>query len=44
MSKGATTMIININHWRKIKERMSFSYLSFTPFSLIFSLFAPIYA
>jgi hypothetical protein len=30
MSKGTTTMIININHWRKIREKRSFSYLSFS--------------
>jgi hypothetical protein len=38
MSKGVTTKTININHRWKIRERRSFSYLSFTPFSLIFSL------
>jgi uncharacterized membrane protein len=31
-------MIININHRRKIIERMSFSYLSFTPFFFNFQL------
>jgi hypothetical protein len=44
MSKGTTTKTININHRRKIRERRSFSYLSFTPSSLIFSLYAPLYA
>jgi hypothetical protein len=44
MSKGTTTKTININHRRKIRERRSFSYLSFTPFSLIFSLSAPMFA
>jgi hypothetical protein len=43
-SKGTTTKTININHRRKIRERRSFSYLSFTPFSLIFSLDVPMYA
>jgi hypothetical protein len=32
MSKGTTTKTININHRLKIRERRSFSYLSFTPF------------
>jgi hypothetical protein len=32
MSKGTITKTININHRRKIRERRSFSYLSFTPF------------
>jgi hypothetical protein len=44
MSKGTTTKTFNINHRWKIRESRSFSYLSFTPFSLIFSLFAPMYA
>jgi hypothetical protein len=44
MSKGTTTKTFNINHRRKIRKRRSFSYPSFTPFSLIFSLFAPMYA
>jgi hypothetical protein len=44
MSKGTTTKTININHRQKIRERRSFNYLSFTPLSLIFSLFAPMYA
>jgi hypothetical protein len=44
MSKGTTTKTINFNHRRKIRERRSFSYLSFFHFSLIFSLFAPMYA
>jgi hypothetical protein len=38
MSKGTTTMIININHRRKIRERRSFSYLSFTPLFFNFQL------
>jgi hypothetical protein len=32
MRKGTTTKTININHWREIRERRSFSYLSFSPF------------
>jgi hypothetical protein len=32
MSKGIITKTININHRRKIRERRSFSYLSFTTF------------
>jgi hypothetical protein len=32
MSKRTTTKTININHRRKIRERRSFSYLSFTTF------------
>jgi hypothetical protein len=44
MSKGTTTMIININHCRKIRERRSFSLIFPFPFSLIFSLYAPMYA
>jgi hypothetical protein len=44
MSKGTTTKTFNINHRWKIRERRSISYLSFTPFSLIFNLFAPMYA
>jgi hypothetical protein len=44
MSKGTTTKTININHRQKIRERRSFSYLSFTHFSLVFSLYAPMYA
>jgi hypothetical protein len=43
MSKGATTKTININHRRKIRERRSFSLILPFPFSLIFSLFAPMY-
>jgi hypothetical protein len=44
MSKGTTIKIININHRRNIRERRSFSLIFLFPFSLIFSLYAPMYA
>jgi hypothetical protein len=30
--QGTTTKTININHWRNIRERRSFSYPFFSPF------------